>query len=236
MMNQAQIEAAIPHRPPMLLVDEVVERDEHRIVARKTFREDEFFFQGHYPNQPIVPGVILCEASMQAGAILLAQHMPSDGSGVPVTTRLNNVKFRRVIRPGETIEMEVELVERLADAFFMQAKVTCEGKWPCGSISLAPWRRRRRDRVRLNFTLMHSLLAAYSPSEGGMRTFKSASRWVVSRRFTASELQYSPDRATVASGMLAVALLRASFVVRLACPWGPTPMRPIACCPLSTDI
>ena len=112
----------------MLLVDEVVERTEQRIVARKTFRDDEFFFQGHYPDQPIVPGVILCEASMQAGAILLSQHMPAGGSGVPVATRLNNVKFRRVTRPGETIEMEVELTERMADAFFMQAKVTCEGK------------------------------------------------------------------------------------------------------------
>ena len=112
----------------MLLVDEVAERTENRIVARKIFRADEFFFQGHYPDQPIVPGVILCEASMQAGAILLAQHMPPDGSGVPVATRLNNVKFRRVTRPGETIEMEIELVERMADAFFMNAKVTCEGK------------------------------------------------------------------------------------------------------------
>jgi 3-hydroxyacyl-[acyl-carrier-protein] dehydratase len=112
----------------MLLVDEVVSRDEKHIVARKTFRADEFFFQGHYPNQPIVPGVILCEAAMQAGAILLAQHMPADGSGVPVATRLNEVKFRRVTRPGETIEIHVELIERLADAFFMQAKVMCEGK------------------------------------------------------------------------------------------------------------
>lgn len=128
LMNRAEIEAAIPHRPPMLLVDEVVEREENRIVCRKTFRDDEYFFQGHYPNQPIVPGVILCEAAMQAGAVLLSQHMPADGSGVPVATRMNNVKFRRVTRPGETIEMEVELTERLADAFFMQAKVTCAGK------------------------------------------------------------------------------------------------------------
>ena len=127
-MNREQIESAIPHRPPMLLVDEVIERDGERILARKTFRAEEYFFQGHYPDQPIVPGVILCEATMQAGAILLAQHMPANGSGVPVATRLNNVKFRRVTRPGETIEIEVNLVERLADAFFMQAKVTCEGK------------------------------------------------------------------------------------------------------------
>jgi 3-hydroxyacyl-[acyl-carrier-protein] dehydratase len=127
-MNREKIQSVIPHRPPMLLVDEVVSRDEKRIVARKTFRAEEFFFQGHYPNQPIVPGVILCEAAMQAGAILLAQHMPQDGSGVPVATRMNEVKFRRVTRPGETIEMHVELVERLADAFFMQAKVMCEDK------------------------------------------------------------------------------------------------------------
>ncbi len=127
-MNQEQIEAAIPHRPPMLLVDEVVERTDDRIVASKTFREDEYFFQGHYPNHPIVPGVILCEAAMQAGAVLLSQHMPAGSSGVPVATRMNNVKFRRVTRPGETIEMEVKLTERMADAFFMEAKVTCESK------------------------------------------------------------------------------------------------------------
>ena len=127
-MNLEQIQAAIPHRPPMLLVDEVIEHTESRIVARKTFRADEFFFQGHYPDHPIVPGVILCEAAMQAGAILLSQHIPADGAGVPVATRLNNVKFRRVTRPGETIEMEVTLLERMAAAFFMKEKVTCEDK------------------------------------------------------------------------------------------------------------
>ena len=93
-MTKERIQSAIPHRPPMLLVDEVISRDEKRIVARKTFRADEFFFQGHYPNQPIVPGVILCESAMQAGAILLSQHMPADGKGVPVATRMNDVKFR----------------------------------------------------------------------------------------------------------------------------------------------
>lgn len=118
---------AIPHRGPMLLVDEIVERGEDTIRCRKTFREDEFFFQGHYPSQPIVPGVILCEATMQAGAILLSQFVTA-GSGVPVATRLNDVKFKKMIRPGDTIEMAVTLIERLADAFFLQAKVTCDGK------------------------------------------------------------------------------------------------------------
>ena len=118
---------AIPHRAPMLLVDEIVEQSDDSILCKKTFRADEFFFQGHYPEQPIVPGVILCEATMQAGAILLSKFV-QEGEGVPVATRLNDVKFKKMIKPGDTIEMAVTLKERLADAFFMQAKVTCHEK------------------------------------------------------------------------------------------------------------
>jgi 3-hydroxyacyl-[acyl-carrier-protein] dehydratase len=126
-MNREAIQAAIPHRPPMLLVDEVVEKSENRIVCRKTFRADEFFFQGHYPGQPIVPGVILCESAMQAGGILLSNTM-QEGKGVPVATRLNDVKLKKMIKPGDTIEMDVTLAERVANAFFMTARVTCDGK------------------------------------------------------------------------------------------------------------
>src|SRR5437773_12389164 len=109
-MSRAEIEAAIPHRPPFLLVDEIVERSEKRIVCRKTFRADEWFFAGHYPHFPITPGVLLCEAAMQAGAILIAGDVPADG--VPVAARMNDVRFKRMVRPGETIEMEVELTDR----------------------------------------------------------------------------------------------------------------------------
>ncbi len=111
----------------MLLVDEVVQRNENQIVCRKTFRADEFFFQGHYPDFPLVPGVILCESAMQAGAILLSQHV-ADAGGVPVATRMNEVKFKNMVRPGDTIEMTVDLTERLANAFFLKAKVTKQGK------------------------------------------------------------------------------------------------------------
>jgi 3-hydroxyacyl-[acyl-carrier-protein] dehydratase len=126
-MTRQQIEAAIPHRSPMLLVDEIVEQRENHILCRKTFRPDEFFFQGHYPGHPLVPGVILCEAAMQSGAILLAQFVQT-GKGVPVATRLNEVKFKKMVHPGDTIEMEVTLNERVSDAFFLSAKVTCAGK------------------------------------------------------------------------------------------------------------
>ena len=111
----------------MLLVDRILNQDDRSIVCTKTFHEDEFFFQGHYPGFPLVPGVILCEAAMQAGAVLLSQFVQK-GSGVPVATRLNEVKFKKMVRPGDTIQMEVHLTERLADAFFLSAKVTCNGK------------------------------------------------------------------------------------------------------------
>lgn len=113
----------------MLLVDEVVELTEQRIVARKTFRAGEYFFQGHYPGKPIVPGVILCECGMQAGAILLARFVPPDSRDqVPVATRLNDVKFKKVIQPGDVIDMEVTLNDQVSSAFFLTAKVSCQGK------------------------------------------------------------------------------------------------------------
>jgi 3-hydroxyacyl-[acyl-carrier-protein] dehydratase len=125
-MSREQILAAIPHRPPMLLLDEVVEWDEERIICKKTFQPEEWFFQGHYPDFPIVPGVILCEAAMQAGAVLLSKH--STGEGVPVAGRMNEVKFKRMIRPRDTIVIETTLDERLGDAFFLSSKITCGGK------------------------------------------------------------------------------------------------------------
>ena len=126
-MSREAILRAIPHRPPFLLLDEIVEQSESRIVCRKTFTGDEEFYQGHYPGYPLTPGVILCEAAMQAGAVLLSQFVDGEG-GVPVATRMNEVRFKKMVRPGDTIELEVDLKERLANAFFLAAKVTCGGQ------------------------------------------------------------------------------------------------------------
>jgi 3-hydroxyacyl-[acyl-carrier-protein] dehydratase len=127
-MSLDRIKSAIPHREPFLLVDEIVEQTENRIVCRKRFTGEEFWYRGHYPNFPLTPGVLLCEAAMQAGAVLLATYVGEEQGGVPVATRINNVKFKAMVRPGDTIQMEVNLVERMADAFFLNAKVTVGGK------------------------------------------------------------------------------------------------------------
>lgn len=127
-MSLDVIKAAIPHREPFLLLDEIVEQGDARIVCRKRFTGDEFWYAGHYPDFPLTPGVILCEAAMQAGAVLLSKIAPPTPGSVPVATRANNVKFRNMVRPGDTIEITAELVERMADAFFLNAKVTVDGK------------------------------------------------------------------------------------------------------------
>ena len=125
--NLDQIQSLIPHRKPMLLVDEVIEQTDKYIVCKKTFSSDDFFVQGHFPGFPLVPGVILCECCLQSGAILLSQFTPNDGS-VPVATRIDGAKFKRMVRPGETIEMHVTLNEVISTAYFMTGKVYVDSK------------------------------------------------------------------------------------------------------------
>lgn len=127
-MTVEQIETAIPHRSPMRLLDEIVWQSESQIVCRKTFRGDDFFVQGHFPGHPIVPGVILCECCMQAGAILLSRIAPSGEGAVPLATRADNVKFKQMVRPGDTVDLDVTLKERLSNAFFLSGKVMLGGK------------------------------------------------------------------------------------------------------------
>lgn len=127
-MSRDAILRAIPHRPPMLLLDEIIEQGDVRIHCRKTFYDTEHFLQGHYPGHPIVPGVILCETGMQAGAVLLSQYAVDEGGRVPVATRLNNVKFKKMVRPGDTIDIVVELTEQLSGTFFLQAKIFASEK------------------------------------------------------------------------------------------------------------
>ena len=101
-MTRQEILDAIPHREPFLLVDEIIERSRRRIVGSKTFTGQEWFFAGHYPGKPVVPGVLLCEAAMQCGAILICPLVKGERAGarVPVVTRMNDVRFKRIVRPG----------------------------------------------------------------------------------------------------------------------------------------
>ena len=125
-----EVKAAIPHREPFLFVDEIVECEENRILCKRTFRADECFFAGHYPGNPIVPGVLQCEAALQAGAILLTRiFKDEDLTGrIPVVAKMGEVRFRQMVRPGDTIFLEVKFKNKMAGAYFLHAKVTVDEK------------------------------------------------------------------------------------------------------------
>jgi len=127
-MNQAEIQELIPHRDPFLWIDEITKISDSKIVARKTITEDLDVFRGHYPHFPILPGVLQLEAAFQAGAILIAKTQDVGEENVPVVTRVNNTKFRTMVRPGDTLDIEVELTEKLSNAYFLTGKVSVDGK------------------------------------------------------------------------------------------------------------
>src|SRR5580658_5678453 len=131
MLNSSEIQQVIPHRAPFLWVDEVVECTDRTIHARKYLDPNLDVFAGHYPDFPLLPGVLQCEAAFQAGALLIARLAPVDGGLLPVVTRLNNVKFRRMVRPGETLDIRAEFVERLSAAYFLKARTDVDGQTTC---------------------------------------------------------------------------------------------------------
>ena len=127
-MNQDEIKQLIPHRDPFLWLDEVVELTETTIHARKFLAPNLDVFAGHYPGNPVFPGVLQLETAMQAGAVLIATTQSMGSGKVPVATRISDTKFRRMIHPGDTMDVHVTLTEQLANAFFLTAKVSVDGK------------------------------------------------------------------------------------------------------------
>jgi 3-hydroxyacyl-[acyl-carrier-protein] dehydratase len=115
----------IPHRPPFLFVDEIVSEGPDSLVAKRTFRAGEDFYQGHYPGAPITPGVLLCEAVFQTGALYLAGVMSGQGSanGVPLMAKISDVRFRNPVYPGDTITIEVKKKESLGGFMMMSGSV-----------------------------------------------------------------------------------------------------------------
>lgn len=124
-MNREEIMKILPHREPMLLIDDV-EKIEDEAVAHYTVRGDEFFLQGHFPEHPVVPGVILCEMLAQSACVLLLE-LAGEGK-LPVYTGLNKVKFRGMVKPGDTVEMRCHLTKSRHPFYFAQGTVTCDGK------------------------------------------------------------------------------------------------------------
>ena len=131
MIENLKVTDLIPHRPPFLWVDKMLEFSSESLVTEKSIPENLDLFQGHYPDHPILPGVILCEALFQTGALLIAlllRNSQDSVSGVPVLTRIEGVKFKRPVGPGDTIRMKVNLKETLGGAWFLKGILRVKGK------------------------------------------------------------------------------------------------------------
>jgi 3-hydroxyacyl-[acyl-carrier-protein] dehydratase len=119
---------AIPHREPFLFVDKIIEQTETSIKTEKTADADSAFFKGHYPDYPIMPGVLICEAVFQAGAILMSSEAKEEKGKIPVVARMNNVKFKRGVFPGDVLEVFVAKKETIGQAHYMVGKVTVNSR------------------------------------------------------------------------------------------------------------
>ncbi len=119
----------IPHRPPFLWLDRVININCDEILAEKKIATDLELFKGHYPDYPLMPGVLLCEAVFQAGALLISERLAAESAaGIPVLTRIYNAKFKRQVRPGDTINIRAKFVEKIGNAWLLKGRVLLAGK------------------------------------------------------------------------------------------------------------
>lgn len=123
-----EIQEILPHRYPFLLIDRVEELEEgQKVVAYKNVTMNEYFFQGHFPQEPVMPGVLIIEALAQAGAVAILKMEKYKGK-IAYFTAINNAKFRRKVVPGDTLRLEVEIIKIKGPAGVGKAIATVDGQ------------------------------------------------------------------------------------------------------------
>lgn len=134
-MTREELKEYIPHREPMLLIDEIELGEDGRCYAKYRVREDEIFCQGHFPDNPIVPGVILCEIMAQSCALLLKEDLKGM---TPLYTGIDNLRFKNIVKPGDLCEVTARLKSRRGPMFFCEAVLMVDGMLCCkGDLSFA---------------------------------------------------------------------------------------------------
>jgi 3-hydroxyacyl-[acyl-carrier-protein] dehydratase len=122
-----EIRELLPHRYPFLLVDRIVEIEAERIVGIKNVTNNEPFFQGHFPDFPVMPGVLIVEAMAQTAGVLVLKSIPDRHSKLVLLVAIENARFRRPVVPGDTLRMEMKVLKRKASVAKMAGVATVDG-------------------------------------------------------------------------------------------------------------
>jgi 3-hydroxyacyl-[acyl-carrier-protein] dehydratase len=131
LLDATQIQALIPHRYPFLLVDRIGELEAgKRAVGLKLVSMSDGYLQGHFPGQPVMPGVLIVEALAQTGAVLV-MHDPANAEFLPFFARIDNCRFRQVVRPGDTLRLEVDVTSFRAPVGKAHGRALVEGQLVC---------------------------------------------------------------------------------------------------------
>ncbi len=117
----------LPHRYPFLLVDRITELEEDRIVGLKNVTANEPFFVGHFPDFPVMPGVLITECMAQVAGVLVLKSIPDRHSKLVLLASVDDAKFRRPVRPGDQLRIEMKMVSRKSTICKMTGKVTVDG-------------------------------------------------------------------------------------------------------------
>lgn len=133
-MDITAIKKLLPHREPFLFIDEVLEKSTTRTVAKRVIREDEFFFAGHFPGEPILPGVLIIEAIAQTGGVMLMHRYRGS---LPLFMGIDKARFRRIVRPGDTLLLDVEIIHDRGRIVKLHGVATVEGETVCEATILA---------------------------------------------------------------------------------------------------
>jgi 3-hydroxyacyl-[acyl-carrier-protein] dehydratase len=122
------IRAILPHRYPFLLVDRIVEMEPDRIVGIKSVTHNEPFFTGHFPDFPVMPGVLIIEAMAQTAGVLVLKTIPDRANKLVLLVAVENARFRRPVVPGDSLRMEMKVIKRKASVAKMAGVATVDGQ------------------------------------------------------------------------------------------------------------
>ncbi len=129
-LSANEIREILPHRYPFLLVDKVIDMQEEEITCIKCVTQNEPFFQGHFPHEPIMPGVLQLEAIAQAGAIVVLTK-PENKGKLAIFAGANNVKWKRMVKPGDVLKIHVKLTGIKGPFGFAKGEILVEDKIAC---------------------------------------------------------------------------------------------------------